>query len=268
MGVKSEYITALLKTPEGIEDFLDVGAPVFAHFDPPTTADEAQIAQGMFAYNLNEWLCKFGANGSNTGLKLVPLLLRIGQHNSVAMDILLSGLEYLTDSAGNQEFEIIEPVAGKKYAPGDLRLVVSAKSSRIATVDVSLTHGASYDTVSLQPDNNGARWYGYAVMGLDEDIIDAQFDFSVVFDDKEGTTKTATVAITIEDDGASDADLSEVENARIRALAATDGVIEAWNPIEAIATGGTSLGKKIAIDIANDVVASAIKALTKAITSI
>jgi len=258
MGVKSDYLKSLRNTPDGIAEFCDWAIPTLVATTEPT--GDAATCQEILAHNLNTIFV------SLEGWKPIETMLRIVQHNNVAEAMLLSCLEYFGNT--QQEFAVLEPTAGGKYAPGDLRIVVSAKSSKIATVDVSLTHGASYDTISLRPNDTGSLWYGYAIMGFDEEIIDALFDFSVVFADENGTTKTASVALTIESDGYASADIAELENAKVRALAATEGLIRAWSPIDLI--GGTmgSITKKIAVHFASDVLESAAVALIEAIKKI
>ena len=261
MGVKNDFLTALRNLPAGLLEFLDVAIPAPPEgLSLPTTEEEAIIMQGILSFYILQFFTAFA------GLKPVPLALRIGQHSNVAEALLLSGLEYF--GVSQQEFEVLEPIAGNKYAPGDLRIVVSAKSSKITSIDVSLTHGESYDTTSLRQDETGSRWFGYARMGFDEDIKDAQFDFSVVFDDKDGTTKTTSVAITIEEDGESDVDLVELDNARRRALAAADGILYALNPLELIFAGEESVSKKIAVALATNLLEPAVVALIKAIQDI
>jgi hypothetical protein len=200
MSLKSDYITDLRKTPDGIAEFLEVGWPAFVPTALPATVDAAQIVQGILAHNLNTALALY------EGLYVVELLLRIGQHSAPIEAMCLAGLEYLSESNAQQEFEIKEPVDGQTYTQGDLRIVVAAKSSQIAQVAVTVACevGSEY-TVALQSDD-GATWYGYARC---DQVLGYTFAFRVTFNDDAKTVKTASLGITIAAAGTPEGDAAQ-----------------------------------------------------------
>lgn len=193
MSLKSAFIELLRKTPDGIADFLEVALPEPPAVSIPTTPEEAQIVQGKLAYYILDAFRPF------TGLFPVELLLRIGQHSNVAEAIALSGLEYLTDSDGQQEFEIIEPGEGQTYAPGDIRLIVKGKG-KVSTVQAATNDQSTPEiqTTDLLSDE-GEMFYGFARLA---EIGEYTSLVTVTFGDDAHTQKTASVHFTIADAGA------------------------------------------------------------------
>ena len=193
MGLKAEFITALRNTPDGIAGFTTTVIPTLTEIATPTTVDEAIIVQGVLAANLNLILKMF------EGLTPVELLLRIGQHSNVAEALLLSGLEYLAETEGDNaahDFTVTEPVAGTTYAQGDVRIIVTAKNGTLAMVAVTVSddYQTSVD-IALTADEEGATFYGYARC---EEIGAYAFDFTATFNDEKTATDAVTVTIATE----------------------------------------------------------------------
>lgn len=120
MGLKSDFITALRNTPEGIDEFTTRAIPNLPVVEWPEDVDAAIIAQGQLAANINLLLNTF------EGLTIVELLLRIGQHSNVTEAILLGILEYINASGGENTIEVQHPEAEAIYLPGDLQIIVKA----------------------------------------------------------------------------------------------------------------------------------------------
>jgi len=224
MSVKTDFAEALRTTPDGISAFLETEIPEFSEIALPTTEAEAIIAQGILAYNVNLLLKAF------EGLTIVELLLRIGQHNNVAEAMLFSGLEYLQDAGANTEFDIIEPVDGKSYAAGDIRIVVKSKG-KISTVDVTVDHNSIQDTVNLAADNTGKMFYGFVRC---DETFDYTFTFSASFNasndnnappEVQVKTQTVTISITADGENPSGTDLTAFNIAAQEVAAKSDGVI-------------------------------------------
>ena len=106
--LKQAFIDALAETPAGIADFLTTPIPEFQDISFPQDKDGAIIANGQLAANVNTLLQAF------SGLTLVELLLRIGQHNPVPQGILLALLEYV-EGAQDTKMTFIAPVPGGVY---------------------------------------------------------------------------------------------------------------------------------------------------------
>jgi hypothetical protein len=226
MGVKNDFLAALRNLPAGLLEFLDVAIPaVPSGLSIPTTEEEANIMQGILSFYILQFFTAFA------GLTPVPLALRIGQHSNVAEALLLSNLEYMPESDANQEFEIVEPVEGKEYAPGDIRIIVKGKGNlSTVTVTVAVAVESKEFTVELVPDNAGKMFYGYARC---EEIFDYTFTFVAHFEDNTsapGTEpqiieKTQAITVTITADGESVVDLNEFDMAAQKVLADADGII-------------------------------------------
>lgn len=105
---KSMFIEAIRNTPAGIKDFLKKEIPSFAGISWPTDKDAAILANGQLAANVNLLLQQF------SGLTLVELLLRIGQHNVVTQGILLSCLE-ASQIADDTKVFFLSPKPGGIY---------------------------------------------------------------------------------------------------------------------------------------------------------
>lgn len=220
MSVKSDFIEALRQTPDGINGFLSTPIPTLEATSNPTTTDDAIITQGILAHNLN-LIFK-----TMEGLTPIELLLRIGQHSNVAEVIALSGLEYLGSEQG-QDFKILEPTDDGSYAPGDIRIVVKGKGN-ISTVTVNVTSSQAEELgitpidVTLIPDETSALFIGYARC---EQVSEYTFTATAEFNDKEGTTGTVAVTITISDDGDTKVDLTEIDMAAKKVDSEVDGVM-------------------------------------------
>lgn len=97
-NLKTDLLAALSELPEGIQTKLYTQFPAVPGISWPTTVDEAIIAQGQLACNLNQVLQAFA------GVTPVDLLLHIGQHNPVAKALLLAVLEYVDPAVATGVF--------------------------------------------------------------------------------------------------------------------------------------------------------------------
>lgn len=215
MDVKSDYLTSLRDLPEGLKVFLETPLPTPPVVSQPTTEEEGNIVQGVLAYFILECFRPFG------GFMPLKAILRVGSHSPVMEDILLTGLEYIGEQT--QNFEIVEPVNGKAYAPGDIRIVVKGKGNIVA-VTVTVDVNNKQFEVALTPDNAGKIFVGYARC---EEIFEYVFTAKAEFNDDAGTTGTATATITIGDTGEEEtqADLTEFEQAVKKINTEADGII-------------------------------------------
>ena len=246
MSIKSDFIEALRQTPDGIAEFLTTAIPAFEPTTLPTTVDEAIITQGILAHNFNTFFSLF------EGLIPIEVMLRIGQHSNVAEVIALSGLEYIGIEQA-QEFEIVEPTDAKSYAPGDIRIVVKGKGN-ISTVTVNVTSAQAEELgitpidVVLTPDDSGKLFVGYARC---EEIVEYVFTATAEFNDDEGTTDTASVTITIAEDGDSEVDLTEFDLAAKKVEDESDGIIHGIYNFakDAVTSAAVGYALKIAVGV-------------------
>ena len=243
MSIKSDFIEALRQTPDGIAEFLTTAIPAFEPTTLPTTVDEAIITQGILAHNFNVFFSLF------EGLIPIEVMLRIGQHSNVAEVIALSGLEYIgTEQA--QEFEIVEPTDAKSYAPGDIRIVVKGKGN-IVGVSFIVTGGEGGPAQivgMLTPDESGKLFVGYARC---EELVEYTFEATAEFNDDEGTTDTASVTITIAEDGDSEVDLTELDLAAKKVEDESDGIIHGIYNFakDAVTSAAVGYALKIAVGV-------------------
>jgi hypothetical protein len=227
MSVKSDFVTALRATPDAIAALLETPLPTVPEgLTVPTDEESANIMTGILSFYILQIFSTFQA------LTPIELALRIGQHSNPIEAICLAGLEYLEDSGANTAFDIIEPVDGKKYKQGDIRIIVKSRG-KISTVDVTVDHNSIQDQVSLTPDNSGKMFYGYVRC---DEIFDYTFTFSAAFNTSSDNnsppkvdvkTATVTISITDEADGenASGTDLTAFDIAAQQVIANADGFI-------------------------------------------
>lgn len=93
--------------PEGVIEFLGTTLPSPTGISDPSTVDEAIVAQGKLAYNINQILTQFA------GMKLIEVILRIGQLNPVLHGMLATALEYIEGS--ERSVLIVSPTSGGSY---------------------------------------------------------------------------------------------------------------------------------------------------------
>lgn len=216
MSVKADFLEAIRKTPDGIDGFLATAIPTLTATTLPTDTDSAILVQGILAHNLNTILCLY------SGLTPIELLLRIGQHSNVSEAILLSGLEFIGDSQAQKEFTIKEPVEDYEYAPGDIRVIVKAKTKPL-TVKASTDNPETPETqITDLKSTDGEMFYGYIRLDSNGDYTTV---VTVTFDDNDQTTKTAPVHFSVTDDGDTTADLAEFNLAAQKVIADADGLI-------------------------------------------
>jgi hypothetical protein len=119
-----------------------------------------------------------------------------------------------------------EPVDGKKYAQGDVRIIVAAKNGKLSTVIVTIDHESLQDTVTLNADATGTTFYGFARC---EQIGSYTLTFAVTFNDEAQTQKSATRTIEI---AAAAEDTANPEGQDLTAfLAAIDQFRQAYQDI-------------------------------------
>ena len=90
-----------------LESFLAKTIPSIGTIPPPATVDEAIVANGKAAANINNILAEF------SGLPLLELLLRVGQYNEVLQGILAASLEYIEGS--DRSLLIVSPTSDGAY---------------------------------------------------------------------------------------------------------------------------------------------------------
>lgn len=153
---KQDFIDALRDTPTGVKEFCDWTMPELVPTVAPT--GDNYSCQETLAHNFNTILC------SLHGLKIFEIMLRIGQHSNVAEALLFASLEYRQESDTATSFEVVEPVDGETYAPGDLRVIVRAKSGKLqsaaVTVNTQPGDGSAQPFTRLTSDE-GQAWFGY-----------------------------------------------------------------------------------------------------------
>jgi hypothetical protein len=197
MGIyaKQDFIAALRDTPSGIKEFLTATIPTPPTVNSPTNEAEANIVQGILAYYILEFFRPFG------GMMPVELLLRIGQHNSVGEAILFAGLEYRQESDSATSFEVVEPVDGETYAPGDLRVIVRAKSGKLqaATVTVNTQPGdGSAQPFTRLTSDEGQAWFGYLSCSASGDYT-IKVEVTIGDPAEEMTAQEATLQFSVGD---------------------------------------------------------------------
>ena len=183
MSLKSDFITSLRSTPAGITGFTATVIPALEAFAKPTTVDEAAIAQGVLAYNLNQIFKSF------EGLTIVELLLRIGQHSNVAEAMLLSGLEYDEESGGENTIEVQHPGADAIYLPGDLQIIVKEVNGAPKKVTAAL------EETAITLDGQEGFWVGTITLETAGEYtlqVNAEFD--------KGDPAAVDVKFSISDD--------------------------------------------------------------------
>lgn len=110
MGYKETFIQDLLQLPEGLDEFLDTQIGNFTPITIPRDTDDAVIAMGNAnAQIVNNLLVPF------SGMKLIELIMRIGQFHSGVISLLLANMEYVGPAGGEWGLEFIEPVNGNTY---------------------------------------------------------------------------------------------------------------------------------------------------------
>jgi hypothetical protein len=180
--------------PEGVIEFLETSLPTPVSITEPSTVDDAIVAQGKLAYNINLILTQFA------GLKVLEVILRIGQLNPVLHGMLATALEYIEGS--ERSIDIVSPTADGSYTddqtiqfscdtPGDVQPVT-------VTVSVPET-GDDFQLDNLAPDYPES-WMKNQQLSIDPfpsgDYISLDVYFSASYDD--GATGTATVEISVE----------------------------------------------------------------------
>ena len=174
-----EFIKELEKdTPSGVLNFLATQIGEIDEISAPSTTDEAVIACGQLAANLNNaWLKKF------SGFTPVEGLMRIGQKNPVIISSLLSNLEFITAS---NKLTIISPTSGQEMTYEDL---FACTGAGIESVTVTIDAG-----MEITLTQNGDVWSGGFV---DELATDAELTatFAASFADGENVSKTVSFTI-------------------------------------------------------------------------
>ena len=107
MGTKQDFITALLEMPVGVKPVI-VGE--VTEISMPSDKDNAMIAVGQFAANMNNALLKPLA-----GLDIAELLLHSGERSSVQVSALLSRLEVIADKGS--KLKVLSPLDGALVEP-------------------------------------------------------------------------------------------------------------------------------------------------------
>lgn len=188
--LKQQFIDAIRQTPSGIDGFLTAEIPDPPSVDTPADIDAAIIVNGVCAKYVLDLFRPFA------GLTIVELMLRIGQHNSVLESAMLSGLEYLTDSQAEHDFEIVEPTDGTVYYPGEMRITAISKND---TVIKSMTGAIGDDTFEMKAFDG--EWRQYV------NLMDAgEFTLTLTATFPKGEPSPQTVTFTISDSDPGDPD--------------------------------------------------------------
>lgn len=104
--MKTDFIQALYNDmPATVGAFLETAIGEVAEISIPTTKDDAVIACGQLAANLNNAFLK-----PFVGLTPIELFMRIGSKNPVFISSLLSGLEVISGQGG--KLTVISPADG------------------------------------------------------------------------------------------------------------------------------------------------------------
>jgi hypothetical protein len=140
--MKDSLLTALNTLPDGIQEFLAVALPEIESISVPTTTDDAIIAQGVLAANINTWMEAY------VGLCPIEMLLRIGQKNEALQCLLLSALEYF----GTADFSVSSPADDAVFTDEQtVTLSVSGNADDITAISVTVTSEHLDTVVSLDP---------------------------------------------------------------------------------------------------------------------
>jgi hypothetical protein len=110
MSIKDDFLAALdADFPSALNDLLDRTIPNIPTIGWPTEVEDAIIAQGQLASNINVILKQF------EGLPVVQMMMHLGQKNRTVQNLLLTSLEYLERGGG--DFDIVSPLSGQVFAP-------------------------------------------------------------------------------------------------------------------------------------------------------
>lgn len=171
--------------PEGLAEFLDTPIPSIGSITSPSTVDEAIMAQGQLAKNINDILKAF------EGLHLIKIFMHLAQHNEVLQLIGGATVQYLW---ANSDFTIIEPNENVSYAPGEntVSIQITAGLDKVQTVSCSAYRGSSGVAVSMSPDNTDPSLY---IGDITYEVGEYEFTFVVNFD---GNKRAKVISIIVE----------------------------------------------------------------------
>lgn len=192
MSQKDQLIRSLQEDlPEaGLLPFVSVAIPALEDIDVPATTDDAIIAQGVLAANINTILQAF------EGLTPVELLLRIGQRSSTALALLLASLECTTSVT--HDFDIISPDSGNVYyLDQEIQVTMSLLSGAPACTSVScIIAEAGMQFALVEVTDSPGDWTANIFLPLGSDEGDYTFSITAIFSDTEhNTTKDETIYI-------------------------------------------------------------------------
>jgi hypothetical protein len=169
--------------PDGVKNFAETAIPELLSITALSTVDEAIIAQGILAYNLNLILKQF------EGFTLIDLILHIGQKNAVNKAIMLASLEYV-DKGGEWEFSIVAPSPPEEYiytSGSEIGFVITISMDvQEAVQEISYScavqdsQGGDPIDVPLTPDEENPEQFGGVLTINTPDTWTAAF--SVTFD--------------------------------------------------------------------------------------
>jgi hypothetical protein len=193
MGIKADYISKLRAVPDGIADFLTTTFPVAPSISTPTTVDEAGVAVGVLSKFLLDAFRPFA------GITIVELLLRIGQHSNVSEAMLLSVQEYIASSDAELSFEILEPVEGQGYYPGDMRFRAQAINGTLKSVHVEIgdLHQTPPSIFAVDLAESNGVFGGYLTMAVGEYGGEYGATFTGTFTDDAETSQMQVVNFVI-----------------------------------------------------------------------
>jgi hypothetical protein len=163
--VKNAFVEALNDTPDGIKSFLEVPLPSLAGIGVPSTVDEAIIAEGTLAANLNTILTAF------VGLTPVELLLRIGQHNVVIQSMLLAAIQYIGNVG---EMTIEAPKSSGKYFGYFSDFVVSFTGGDPVSVSCALDANDKFDMVK-----QAGKWVALWAVAVGSHVLTVTAHYAV-----------------------------------------------------------------------------------------
>lgn len=200
MGKKQDFITALLEMPVGVKPVI-VGE--IAEISMPSDKDNAMIAVGQFAANMNNALLKPLA-----GLDIAELLLHSGERSSVQVSALLSRLEVIADKGS--KLKVLSPLDGALVEPD---VTFMCKGDGITAVLVTIEGWGEIELAAVEK-----VWAGQLTDSIEAGNYAATFkatfgDDSTAEASVSFTVKEAEIVLaSVPEDGASymPADLPEI----------------------------------------------------------
>lgn len=178
--MKQDFVNEMFNDiPEAVRNFFEVTIGTITEITMPTTKEEAEIACGQLAANINNALLM-----PFVGFAPIEGMMRVGSKNAAIVSLLLSGLELISGAGG--KFKIERPVEGKTY--------YNLSSFLITGIGLQSISGTLNDTDAISFSDNGSFWS----CDFSEPLKSGEYALSVTVTFDDDSEQSAFVNFTTE----------------------------------------------------------------------